>query len=208
MKQNIIGNTYGKLTVIEVFGKDKHYNILYKCMCECGNTQISNASRLKSGKVKSCGCLRFEQPKQAFTKHGLRKHPLYTIWADMKQRCTNVNCSRYEDYGGRGISIYSLWKKDFKNFYNWAITNGYESGLTIDRIDNDGDYAPSNCRWVDRYVQGSNKRNNHIITIDGESKILFEWCREYNISPSTVCRRIKRGWSEQDAITIPTNHKN
>ena len=203
----MIGKTYGKLTVLEHCGYDKHYNKVYRCMCECGNGTITRGYALRQNKVKSCGCLRKIKPKQTFTKHGLRHHPLYTTWVNMRRRCNNINDCAYKNYGGRGIKVCEEWNTDFKCFYDWAMSNGYQDNLTIDRIDNDGNYEPSNCRWVDLFTQGSNKRNNHFITIDNETHTLFQWGRIYNIKPSLILCRIKRGWSEKDAITKPIKKK-
>jgi len=205
--ENIIGNRYGKLTVVELYGKDKHHNQIYRCICDCGNEQFASAYRLKSASVKSCGCLKKEQPKKAFTTHGLRNHQLYIRWYKMKSRCNNPQDPRYKDYGGRGIRICSEWENDLRKFYEWSMTHGYSENLTLDRIDNDGDYTPDNCRWTDSYTQAANKRNNHCITLNGQTKILAEWCRIYNISPVCVVGRLHRGWSEMNALTIPPKRK-
>lgn len=204
--EDITGKKYGKLTVIEQSGKDKHNNILWKCQCECGNVTSVSGYRLRNGVVKSCGCFRKEFPAKRFRRHGLRHHPLYVIWVDMRRRCETEKDCRYKDYGGRGISVCEEWH-DFQTFYNWAIKAGYKEELSIDRIDNDENYTPQNCRWATREEQANNKRNNRPICIDGETKNLFQWCRQYNINPSTVITRINRGWSEKDAITKSTRKR-
>lgn len=204
--EDITGKKYGKLTVIEQSGKDKHNNILWKCQCECGNVTSVSGYRLRNGVVKSCGCFRKEFPAKRFRRHGLRHHPLYVIWVDMRRRCETEKDCRYKDYGGRGISVCEEWH-DFQIFYNWAIKAGYKEELSIDRIDNDENYTPQNCRWATREEQANNKRNNRPICIDGETKNLFQWCRQYNINPSTVITRINRGWSEKDAITKSTRKR-
>ena len=204
---SLMGTSFGNLTVIEYAGIDKYHNNQWKCKCTCGNECVVKGYLLRNSHTKSCGCLRKTRAKQNFTTHGLRKHPLYTVWVDMRRRCDDTTDARYSDYGGRGITVCAEWY-DFQNFYNWSILNGYNTGLTIDRINNDGNYAPKNCRWVDRYVQANNKRNNRKICINGETKNLFQWCREYNITPQRALTRMKSGWSEQDAITKPVRqHK-
>ena len=204
---NMIGKVYGNLTVLEYCGTDKYHNKLYKCKCVCGNETITQGYGLRTNHVKSCGCLKKSVAKQNFTTHGLRNHPLYITWVNMRKRCNDSNATGYENYGGRGIKICDEWNNDFEIFYNWAIKNGYKKGLTIDRINNNGNYEPNNCRFVDYYIQGSNKRNNHFITINGETKTLFQWSRLYNIDPSLILCRIKRGWTEQDAITKPIKRR-
>ena len=114
------------------------------------------SNHLKSGKIKSCGCLN----KQGNPKHGLRYTRLYRIWINMKTRCYNKNTNRYKDYGARGITICNEWRNDFMSFYNWSMNNGYDENLTIDRINNDKNYEPSNCRWITVKEQNRNKRNN------------------------------------------------
>ena len=122
--------------------------------------------------------------------HGLRKHPLYSVWANIKTRCFNRNNSHYERWGGRGITMCNEWKNSFKAFYNWAMSNGYQEGLTIDRIDNDGNYEPSNCRWVTVKIQNSNKRNVKFITYNGETKLLGEWAQILGIKEKTLWMRL------------------
>ena len=119
----------------------------------------------------------------------------------MKSRCYNPNATHYKRYGGRGIQICNKWRNDFKAFYDWAMKNGYEDGLTIDRIDVNGDYEPSNCRWVTDNEQARNTSTNKIFTINNESKSLIEWCEIYNINYRTVQDRLSRGWDINRALT-------
>ena len=201
MIKNLTGQVFGRLTVMDCAGVNAHGSALWKCKCECGTIKTIDGQHLRKGAIKSCGCLRKDLPATMFRTHGLRNHPLYVVWVDMRRRCDNKTNSRYKDYGGRGITICEEWY-DFKKFYDWAIA-GYKKGLSLDRINNDGNYEPSNCRWATRTEQANNKRNNRTICIDGVNKHLLEWCHEYNIEPSTALTRIKRGWSEKDAITKP-----
>lgn len=133
-------------------------------------------------------------------KHGLRNTRLFSIWSNIKTRCLNSNTPSFKHYGFRGIKICKEWL-DFKVFYDWSISNGYSDNLTIDRINNNGIYEPSNCRWVDMRTQTRNTRNNHFYTIDGVSKPLIEWCEIYKINYKTVRDRLKRKWSIERALT-------
>ena len=140
-------------------------------------------------------------------KHGLRRTRLFSIWANMLTRCHNPKFIRYYRYGGRGITVCDEWRNDFMSFYNWAMANGYDDSLTIDRINNDGNYEPSNCRWVTIKIQCNNRGNNHIVTLYGVSKPLNEMAELYGINPKTVRDRLKRGWKLEDALTKPVEIK-
>lgn len=128
------------------------------------------------------------------------KNRLYRIYKNMKQRCLNANDPHYHNYGGRGISICDEWLNDFDVFCDWALANGYDDSLTIDRINNNGDYKPDNCRWTDMHSQSRNKQTNINITIDGTTKVLRDWCLDNGIRPVTAQQRIYRGWSGEDSI--------
>jgi hypothetical protein len=122
----------------------------------------------------------------------------------MKQRCLNENNIQYIDYGERGITICEEWKNDFELFYNWSISNGYEEGLSIDRINNDKGYYPDNCRWTNELVQANNTRSNHYLTFGSETKTIAEWGRELNLPAKIISDRItKQGWSIEKALTTP-----
>ena len=136
-------------------------------------------------------------------KHGLSKTRIHRIWHSMYCRCYYPTTNGYERYGGRGIKICDEWINNPQSFYNWAINNGYKEGLTIDRIDVNGNYEPSNCRWVTKEVQDNNRRNNRKITYKGETKTLTQWCKEYNINIVTLSDRLKSGLSFEEALKKP-----
>ena len=120
----------------------------------------------------------------------------------MKQRCYNPNKPQYKDWGGRGITICDEWLNDFMAFYDWAMSNGYQDNLTIDRIDNNKGYEPSNCRWVDHKIQNRNKRNNRNYTINGETHCLTEWCEILGLNRGTVKNRLRYGWSIEQSLEL------
>ena len=151
------GDKFNKLTVLEETHLRKQRNIVYKCVCECGNITFVTGTYLRKGLIKSCGCLQKERASESNKTHGKSHTKLYYIWQDMRKRCDNKNHHAYKYYGERGITYCNDWK-NYENFYNWAINNGYKIGLTIDRIDNNGNYEPNNCRWVTMEIQNRNKR--------------------------------------------------
>lgn len=127
---------------------------------------------------------------------------MYDIWNGMRKRCRNENCVRYKDYGGRGIDFCKEWE-NFDNFVEWAKVNGYESTLTLDRIDNDGDYTPENCRWATVKAQNRNKRTCVMVEYKGETKSLVDWCEELGLPYYTIQKRIKKGMDPKDALEKP-----
>lgn len=173
--RDLTGQKFGRLTVRERLRSDeKRGGVIWLCDCECGNTIEVLTKRLTSGNTKSCGCLKKEMHKT----HGLSDTRLYKIWMKTRYKCNNPNNKRYKDYGGRGIKICDEWANDFISFYKWSMENGYEDNLTIDRIDVDGNYEPSNCRWVDNDVQAHNKRLDKLYTYNGKTLSVRDWCKE------------------------------
>lgn len=158
---DISGYKFGRLTVIEKSGSHKKGYALWLCCCECGETTIVRSDKLKSGNTMSCGCLMSEKFSEKKVKHGLSKSPIYTVWRGMKSRCYNKNHVGYKNYGGRGIEICDEWKEDFERFYIFCVKNKWRKGLEIDRINNNGNYEPSNCRFVTPSENNKNKRNNN-----------------------------------------------
>lgn len=148
-KKDLTGARFGKLVAVRTVGK-KSGAFIWECMCDCGNLTVVRGFELTRGHTKSCGCLRRDLMIENNTTHGLHHTRLYTIWCGMKERCYNRNASNYSFYGGRSVAICAEWLTDFRTFYEWAISNGYKDGLTLDRKDSDGDYEPSNCQWITR----------------------------------------------------------
>ena len=204
---NLVGMRFENLEVLhraEDYVKPNGRKILmWQCRCDCGNIVTVSGESLKYGNTKSCGCKR----RNNFRTHGKSNTRLYEIWTDMKQRCLNPNQKTYKYYGGRGITICEEWLDDFMNFYDWAMENGYQDKLTIDRIDVNGKYEPNNCRWVTMETQLRNTRRNHFIEINGERHTIAEWARIYEINPQTINSRIRKGLSEQNAILLPVKRK-
>lgn len=201
---DIVGKKFGKLLVLERIGLNKHKHYEFKVLCDCGKENIIEGRYLTSGKTKSCGCGMVEGVKQSNTTHGMSGTRIYGIWNNMRARCYNKNSNNYDDYGGRGITVCNEWKSkhNFNNFFNWAMENGYSDELSIDRINVDGNYEPSNCRWVDMKVQANNRRSNVEYYYNGEYKTLSEICDSNNINYQAVWKRIhKYNWSFEKAIS-------
>lgn len=191
---------FGKLTVLE-YAYTKNNKAYWKCRCDCGNFCDVPAQTLLNGTVTSCGCNRKEAMKKVAFKHGLRDTRLYQIWCNMKSRCYNENSNRYERYGGRGITICDEWLNDPQAFYDWAMSHGYDDTLSIDRIDNDGNYEPSNCRWISNKEQSNNRSSNHLITYEGKTMNMTQWSEYLGIPRKTLSDRLASGWSVEKAFT-------
>lgn len=203
-KEDLVGHTFDKLIVLSWAGKNKHRKTTWLCECECGNQKIIEGGNLKQRQTKSCGCLRVEtKTKHGYTGKHNGMHPLYKLLYDMKTRCYNKNSKSYKDYGGRGIKICSEWLNSVASFVNWGLQNGYEKGLTIERIDNDGDYCPENCCFITKSEQNNNQSSNHLLTYNGKTKNIAQWAKEKGIKPATLQARIQYGWTIEDALLRP-----
>jgi hypothetical protein len=199
--RNLTAQTFGRLTVIER-GANKGPRAYWWCTCACGNRHLVSHPDLIYGHTKSCGCLRKELSYQRGLKHGMRNSPEYDIWCSMRQRCRDPHVKSYANYGGRGITVCERWLHSFENFY--ADMGPRPSPMhTIERKDNDGPYSPDNCIWILKTLQNMNKRNSRLITLDGQTACFTEWMHRIGIAPATFYQRVQRGWSEQEALTIP-----
>ena len=203
----ITGQKFGRLTALEPTDRRTpgSMSVIWLCECDCGNRVYVARNRLVTGNTKSCGCLYRERPNIAkVTTHGdSRKdseyHRLYKAWDHMKSRCSNSHDAKYPDYGARGISVCSEWD-DYISFKDWALNNGYNETLSIDRINNDGNYEPSNCRWTDAKTQMNNRRVNHLLTYNGETHTISEWSKILDLKYTTICHRLQLGWSDEEAL--------
>lgn len=197
---DLTGCKFGLLTVVERAPNDGR-RTMWKCQCDCGNIVVVRAENLKSGNTKSCGC----QARRNHFKHGMSNTKLAGILNGMIQRCNNKNHQEYGIYGGRGITVCDDWVCDHKSFYEWAIANGYREGLSIDRIDSNGNYEPSNCRWADTITQANNTRKNVYIEHDGEIHTISEWSQIIGVNYHTLWRRVvKQGRSIGDVVEEAT----
>ena len=197
---DLTGQRFGRLTVIER-AENIGKKTMWKCRCDCGNEKIIRADDLKSGRSKSCGCYNKEKTIISHTTHRGTGTRLYSIWSLMKDRCTNKNNKGYKYYGGRGITVCDEWMHDFQAFYDWSMSNGYADDLTIDRIDNDGNYEPSNCRWATQKEQQNNRRNNHLLTYNGKTYTIAELSELFGIDKDVFRIRINNNWSIERALT-------
>lgn len=207
--KNIAGQRFGRLTALRRTGDTGHCGFIWECQCDCGNLKHSDTGSLTSGNVKSCGCLRVIVAKQNGAKnatHGIfrgRKHTgwaaskrglkrTWTSWVSMRHRCHSCKHHAFSRYGGRGITVCERWN-DFKLFLEDMGIR--PAGHSIERINNDGNYCQSNCKWATGMEQGRNKRNNRLITINGITKHLAGWSLVSGISTQLIWQRIKKGWT-------------
>lgn len=208
MSRDIIGERFGSLIVLrrveDKISPKGYKKPQYECICDCGNKKIAVRGNLLTGNTTSCGCYKKELDHKRFLKHGHAENPdkLYQKWSSMRSRCYNSNATNYKNYGGRGIKVCAEWN-DYEVFRKWAIDNGYKEGLTIDRIDVDGNYEPGNCRFTTMKEQNNNRRTTNFHTYNGNTQSEMKWAEEYGISYNTLKTRLKYGWSFEDALNTP-----
>jgi len=202
--KDLTGKTFGRLKVYGIAGKSKFGHLLWHCKCECGNEKINLSSNLLRGLVFSCGCNKNEKVRLRTTTHGLSKHPLHYIWRGIIRRCSDLSDSQY---GGNGVKVCKEWLNDFKPFYNWALLNGWEKGLQIDKDIIPKKlgmppllYSPEMCSIVTAKENARNRTNNVLLSCRGVTKTMAEFAEEVNIPLGTISRRLRDGWSIEDAI--------
>ena len=203
---DLTGKTFGRWKVIERGPNNKTNHVMWLCECQCEKKtkKFIAGGDLRLGKTKSCGCYNSEIASERKT-HGLSNTRLYHIWHDMKRRTLNLNCSTYDEYGGRGIKVCKEWMR-LENFIDWAIKNGYQDNLTIDRIDVNGDYCSENCRWATNIEQANNKRTNNFLEFNGKKLTVAQWSKLLGIKYETLRYRIFiLGWNVEKALTTPVN---
>lgn len=186
----MLGEKFGKLTVIEQSQNGIRGRFMWKCLCDCGRTTVRDGYTLiRNGNKQNCGCYKI--------KHGGSYDLLYNLWGNILYRCNTASFYAYENYGGRGIKVCEEWL-DYNNFKEWALKNNYKCGLTIDRIDVNGNYEPDNCRWANRFVQANNRRNTRYLTVNNITKTYGEWAKISNINIGVISFRVKAKWKESD----------
>lgn len=194
---DLTGKKYNKLTCLR--WERRNGCIYWLCKCDCGNETWVKPSNLKSNAVKSCGCL----SDHVNSVHGMSHTRLHGIWSKMISRCHNSNDDKYKWYGIRGISVCKEWHgtQGFINFMNWSYANGYNKDLSIDRIDNNGNYSPDNCRWTDKITQANNTRTNVYVTYNSETHTIAEWSKITGIKYATLSQRITLlNWDVAEAL--------
>lgn len=195
---SIAGIVVGRLTVIEPTERRVARQVIWRCRCSCGNEAFVSRGNLKDSIVRSCGCLNSESASRRFTKHGdANRRREYYIWKGMRKRCLNPATRKWPRYGGRGISICAAWD-DFAQFI--ADMGPCPPGHGIDRIDNDGNYEPSNCRWATNGEQARNRSTTRMFTIAGETLCLKDWASRFAVNYISVLKRLARGLTIKEAL--------
>lgn len=192
--RDLTGQRFGRLTVIGLSARQSR-KTYWICQCDCGNVSEHRSDGLLNGTIKSCGCYKREVSAENVSKNHTHKKSgtrIYRIWQGMKTRCFDINDKRYERYGERGITVCEEWKNNFLSFYDWSMANGYDENLSIDRIDNDGNYCPENCRWVTLKEQANNRSSNVKYKIGNVTKKLSEWCELFELDFNTILARFER----------------
>jgi len=190
---DLTGQRFARWVVLAFHDYTSRGSARWLCLCGCGERKVVDGSSLRSGRSKSCGCFR----REAKT-HGQCYTKIYFVWSGMRARCRNPKAQDYKNYGGRGIRVCERWEK-FENFL--ADMGEAPSGTTLDRVDVNGDYEKSNCRWATRRVQARNQRRTVMLTFDGRSQSRADWADELGIKHATLTSRLRNGWSVEQALT-------
>lgn len=198
--KNLSGQRFARLLCLHPVEIRKNRHVVYECICDCGTTKMVTSSNLKSDHTTSCGCWMREATSKANRRHGRSKTPAYRRWCQMIQRCHCEYAQNYKWYGARGISVCDRWRNSFESFLEDMGEAG--PGMSIDRIDNDGPYAPWNCRWATQKEQTNNTRRKGVqVRFRGEAKSLSQWGRELGIKTETIRKRLAYGWSVERALS-------
>lgn len=202
--RNLLGRHFKRWRVV-AFAGVVNKKRRWKCICDCGIIRTVTTDALISGISGSCGCLQKEAASKHNRTHGLNRTPEHNSWGHMKQRCLNKKCANYSGYGGRGIKICKRWLK----FENFISDMGKRPGprFTIERIDNDGDYKPGNCRWATHKEQVNNQGSNTMVTLDGITKNVSQWALEIGVSAKLLNERLRHGWNVEEAFSIPRGYR-
>lgn len=202
---------FDRLKVLKFDHVNKFGCSYWLCRCKCGKEKVIRGSSLTTGAIRSCGCLNIELSAKRLNdysfKHGFaHKERLYETWKNMKRRCYDTANKRYANYGGKGIRVCDAWLHDYSAFRSWALSHGYADNLSIDRVNNDGNYEPSNCRWATAKEQENNMSRNHILTYNGISHTISEWADLLGFTYSTLSHRVQRGWSVEQLLNTPARN--
>ena len=199
--KDFTGKVFHYWTVMSYAGQNSQGYYSWNCRCICGSKRVLAGSGLKRGKYYSCGC----HKRRNYVIYHCHDKRLNGIWHGMIHRCHNEHRDRYNDWGGRGINVCDEWRNNFDTFADWSLSHGYSSNMQIDRIDNDGDYTPENCRWASSIEQGRNTRRNHIMMAFGEEKCIAQWAEDSRciVCPGTLSTRLSRGYAIDVAMTTP-----
>jgi len=198
------GNVFGRLTVLEPLPKVHGQDQKWKCRCACGNESIVRGPSLRNGKTTSCGCFHLERLRDQATSHGLSRHALYSVWNNMMARCYSPKYVKFQNYGGRGITVCERWH----SIANFVEDMGERPpGTTLDRIDNDGNYRPDNCRWADRVTQNNNRRGNLKIVVGDKLMSTREIVTQYGIPYYVLTDRLRDGWTGDRIASVPWKPK-
>ena len=198
---NLVGLKFNRLTVVSRAVVQNPKNSYWNCKCDCGKFKTVRRQHLISGNVRSCGCYAKEVSSKVHTIHGLNGTRAYVVWHGMISRCYKKSADSYYLYGGRGISVCKRWRESVVNFFK--DMGEPKTGMSIERIDNNGDYSPENCKWATLREQMNNKRNNVVLKHKGVSLSMAEWSRKTGIPYSAISGRIRLGWKVKDALTLP-----
>lgn len=200
---DISGQRFGRWTALRRIPPAKPGGCKWVCQCDCGAEREVYLSHLRRGASRSCGCFAVE----AHTRHGEANTVLYRRHKAMLARCYNPNHKQFHDYGGRGIGVCDEWR-DYENFSRWSRSSGYRRELELDRIDNDADYSPDNCRWVTHRQNMNNMRTTKWLRIGGERITISNAARRYGIKKNTIRTRLRAGWTDEEAVTVPIRTRN